>query len=338
MTPRNAFTELVTAQHLGFWFLVTAALIAAGLGAFHALEPGHGKTIVAAYLVGSHGTAMHAFLLGLIVTFAHTAGVYLLGLVTLYASRYVVPDRLYPWLGVVSGATIVVMGIYLLFRRRTGHAHGHSHHHGHSLAGHSHFHAHAHGHEHSHAHGHSHVHVHPGSQGDLGPGFATQVSEGLEEYRHAHTHPNVRSQIQDSRSESPNPESRTLNLESRSLNPEAWTPNPERVSYRELMALGVSGGIVPCPAALVVLLSAVTLHRVALGLFLIAAFSVGLAAVLIVIGLMMVCAGRFMSQIKGEGPLMTHWLPLTSAAFITILGMTITIRALVTAGVLQIRI
>ena len=92
---------------------LSAALVAACLGAFHALEPGHGKTIVAAYLVGSRGTATHACLLGLIVTASHTSGVYLLGLVTLYASRYVVPEHLYPWLGVFSGLTIAGLGLYL---------------------------------------------------------------------------------------------------------------------------------------------------------------------------------------------------------------------------------
>jgi len=110
-TPRNRFTELIAAKQFGFWFLLTAATIAAGLGAFHALEPGHGKTIVAAYLVGSGGTAAHACLLGLIVTASHTAGVYLLGAVTLYASRYVVPERLYPWLGAVSGLTLSLIHI-----------------------------------------------------------------------------------------------------------------------------------------------------------------------------------------------------------------------------------
>ncbi|PYV20238.1 MAG: hypothetical protein DMG24_23440 [Acidobacteria bacterium] len=108
------------------------------------------------------------------------------------------------------------------------------------------------------------------------------------------------------------------------------------VSYRQLLVLGVTGGMVPCPAALVVLLSAVALHRIAFGLFLIVAFSVGLAGVLISIGLMMVYAGRFMSRLQGEGPLITRWLPLTSAAVITLLGVTITVRSLATAGILAV--
>src|SRR5262249_58041364 len=90
------------------------------------------------------------------------------------------------------------------------------------------------------------------------------------------------------------------------------------VSLRELFALGITGGIVPCPAALVVLLSAVALHRIGFGLFLIVAFSVGLAAVLIAIGLLMVYARRLMAGIRGEGPMVTRWLPLTSSAIITV--------------------
>lgn len=272
-TPRNAFTELVGRKEWGFWFLFTAALIAAGLGAFHALEPGHGKTIVAAYLVGSQGTAAHACLLGLIVTASHTAGVYLLGAVTLYASRYVVPERLYPWMAVVSGLTIAGLGIYLLIQRYRGkeHPHSHAHHHGDPHAHHHHGHAHAQTDNHD-AHS-NHIHKNSGT-----------------------------------------------------------------VSRRQLLALGVTGGIIPCPAALVVLLSAVALHRIAFGLFLILAFSVGLAAVLIAIGLLMVYARRFMSHMQGEGPLITRWLPLTSAAFITLLGCAITCRALTTSGIVPFRI
>ncbi|MBM4299263.1 MAG: hypothetical protein FJ143_16115, partial [Deltaproteobacteria bacterium] len=110
--------------------LLFALVVAAGLGALHALEPGHGKTLVAAYMVGSRGTIKHAMLLGLIVTVAHTAGVYLLGAVTLYASQYIVPEKLYPWLTLTSGLMILGLGCVLFLRRYRGdgqHHHGHSH-------------------------------------------------------------------------------------------------------------------------------------------------------------------------------------------------------------------
>ena len=147
-TPRNSFTELMATKQLGIGIVLIALAVAVGLGAVHALEPGHGKTLVAAYLVGSHGTMKHAFLLGLIVTGAHTAGVYLLGAVTLYASQYIVPERLYPWLGVVSGVLIAGLGLVLLVRRCLGKDGLSSHHHHHHAD---------HPHDSDHHHHHHHV-------------------------------------------------------------------------------------------------------------------------------------------------------------------------------------
>jgi ABC-type nickel/cobalt efflux system permease component RcnA len=268
---------------MGVGIVLIALAVAAGLGAFHALEPGHGKTVVAAYLVGSRGTAWHALLLGLTVTASHTAGVYLLGAVTLYASRYVVPERLYPWLGVISGLTVAGLGCVLFLRRYAGQAHPHAH-----------THSHAHGHSHQHAYDHEHPHHAHASDGER-----DHAPDGHGHHHHA--------------------------------------PG-EAVSLPALLALGVTGGIVPCPAALVVLLSAVSLQRVGFGLLLILAFSVGLAAVLIAIGLLMVYARRFMSRFQAEGPLITRWLPLTSSAVITLLGVAIAMQALQTAGILQIRL
>jgi nickel/cobalt transporter (NicO) family protein len=108
------------------------------------------------------------------------------------------------------------------------------------------------------------------------------------------------------------------------------------LSLSGLVALGITGGIVPCPAALVVLLGALAFHRVAFGLFLIVAFSAGLAAVLISLGLAMVYAGRFMSRFGAQGPLTQRWLPLASSAVITVIGITLTLQSLLTAGVFRI--
>jgi len=96
--------------------------------------------------------------------------------------------------------------------------------------------------------------------------------------------------------------------------------------------------MVPCPAALVVLLSALALHRVIFGLFLIVAFSVGLAAVLIGMGLVAVYAGRLVSRSSADSPLIQRWLPLSSAVMITVLGCMIAVRGLMAAGIVQIRI
>jgi nickel/cobalt exporter len=247
-TPRDRFTELITATTAGPRGAFLVLLTAVALGAFHALEPGHGKTMVAAYLVGSRGTAGHAVLLGLIVTAAHTAGVYLLGAVTLYASHHVVPERIYPWLGLASGLTIAGLGVSLFVRRYAG---APAHHH--------------HGHAHDHDHSHDHPHAHPHPHGD--------------------------------------------------------------VTLKELFTLGVTGGIVPCPAALVVLLGALALGRVGFGLVLIVAFSLGLAAVLIVTGLLVVHARRLMARVQGDGALVTRWLPLASSAVITVVGLAVAAQA-----------
>jgi ABC-type nickel/cobalt efflux system permease component RcnA len=282
LTPRSSFTEPVTTPQLGFSIVLVAMAVAVGLGALHALEPGHGKTVVAAYLVGSRGTAWHAMMLGLIVTVTHTAGVYILGAVTLFASRYVVPERLYPWLGVTSGLLIAGLGFSLLLRRYAGSHHSH---------------AHDHGNGHSHVHGHSHHHTH-------GPGDAhTHVYRPHTHQHHPHPH-----------------------------------HAPTTVSRRALLTLGVTGGIVPCPTALVVLLSALSLNRVGFGLLLIVAFSCGLAAVLIAIGVLMVYAQRLMARFQGEGRLINRWLPLTSAAVMMLFGMAIAVQALVAAGIFQMRL
>jgi ABC-type nickel/cobalt efflux system permease component RcnA len=256
-TPRSAFTELITTRSLSLWFLITAAFIAFGLGALHALEPGHGKTIVAAYLVGSRGTARHALLLGLIVTASHTAGVFALGAITLYASRYIVPEQLYPWLGVFSGLTIAGLGGYMFLRRWSGLDLDHSH-----------------------------------TSGQL----------------HSHW------------------------FSSRERSDVAPAP-AKSVSLYQLFALGITGGIIPCPAALVVLLSAFALHRIGLGFFLIIAFSLGLAAVLIGFGMLMVYGRRFMARLQVNGPFTTRWLPVASAAFMTVLGAGIAVRAFLTSSV-----
>jgi ABC-type nickel/cobalt efflux system permease component RcnA len=263
-SPRNAFSELMTHRDISFGFAFLAALIAAGLGALHALEPGHGKTIVAAYLVGSKGTARHALLLGLIVTISHTAGVYLLGAVTLYAQKYIMPDRIYPFLSVISGILIAGMGIYILLKRTVG----------------------------------------------------ENFSLGQEHGPNGHTHG------------IPWPRAAT----------EARDRADQKFGKRQLMILGITGGMVPCPAALVVLLSAVALHRVGFGLFLILAFSLGLAAVLIGMGLTAVYAGKLLSKTPVEGKLIRVWMPAASAVMITILGIGIVVDGLSKAGIAGIRI
>jgi nickel/cobalt transporter (NicO) family protein len=323
-TPRNAFTELIESNRVDLAFLLTAALIAAVLGGFHALEPGHGKTLVAAYLVGSRGTAGHAVLLGTVVTASHTISVYALGIITLYASRWVVPEQLYPWLGMASGLLVAGLGFALFIRRYRSTdsgaesvndgvgEHGHPDHH--HPRDHQHADADDHQHEKDHDHAHHHHHDH-------------QLGHGSPIHRHTwwggHAHEHSRDESHDAHTRP-------------HTDPDANHAPPAAISLKGLCALGITGGIVPCPAALVVLLGALAIHRVAFGLFLIVAFSAGLAAVLIGFGLAMVYARRFMSRFATRGPLTERWLPLASSAVITGVGITIALQSLASAGVLSI--
>ena len=285
-TPQDAFTQVIARRNLTPGVMLLGLLIAFVFGSFHALSPGHGKTMVAAYLVGSRGTARHAVSLGVIVTVTHTLGVFALGLITLFASKYVVPEKLYPVLSVISGLAVFGVGVWLLTSRLRGVAddHGHSHDHEHT---------------HDHAHGPDEIHLHP--------------ADHDYDYDHSHTH------------DADEGHSQGFGHHHHHHVPEG------PITARSLLALGISGGIVPCPSALVVLLSAVALHRIAYGMALITAFSVGLASVLIIIGMMVVSTRHWFERFPfGEGLL--RRLPVASAAAITLIGILLVIRA-VTQGV-----
>lgn len=318
----DQFAALITTEELGPLTLLFTLLVAFGLGAVHALSPGHGKTIVAAYLVGSRGTMRHALFLGLTTTITHTAGVFALGLVTLLVSEFILPEQLYPWLGAASG--LIVCGIGLtLFRerlrtfwqlvkvqneRRTDHHHHHHHQHVHH---HDHAHEHAHTHDHHH---HGHHHHHP---------------DDAHDHHHAHQHDHDHHHDHPSVTHHASLVSRLRSLlghgHSHSHMPPGADGSP--ITWRSLLALGISGGLLPCPSALVVLLSAIALHRVGLGLLLIVAFSLGLASVLTAIGIVMVHAGRWFERIPTSGRLMRA-VPVVSALAVTLAGIAITVQAL----------
>jgi len=277
-TPKNMLTELMTAQQLSVSVIIFSLLTALGLGAFHALEPGHGKTLVAAYLVGSRGTAWHALILGLTVTVSHTVGVYALGVVALFASHYIVPEQLYPWLGLASGLLIVGTGLILFGQALQGQPGSHDHtqgNHTHSHGSRDHGHSHNNPH-HNHSHDHTDLHHHHGSH---------------------HRHHN-------------------------------------ESGYGALLTLGVTGGLIPCPAALVVLLSAVALQRIAFGLLLIVAFSIGLAVVLVGTGLLLVSASGAVQRWTKGSPWLAY-LPFLSPLVITPLGVVIAVRSLIGTGLLS---
>ncbi len=259
VAARDRFAELIAAPNLTPGVILIGLLIAFAMGGMHAMSPGHGKTIVGAYLVGSRGTAKHAAFLGATVTITHTLGVYALGIGAFFASRYVVPEKLIPVLSFVSGALVVAIGLSL-FTKRLRAALG--------VAAHDHDHLHNHkGHDHG---GGGHTHLPPGADGS-------------------------------------------------------------QVTWRSLLALGVSGGIMPCPSALVVMLAAISMNRVGYGLVLIVAFSLGLAGALTAAGLAFVYGGKLLSRIQSSGKFMRA-LPAASAFVIAVLGAAICYGALKQGG------
>jgi len=257
--PADPFAELIQVTTLSPLAILLALLAAFGWGAAHAFSPGHGKTIVGAYLVGSRGTVRHALFLGLTTTVTHTAGVFALGFVTLFAAQFILPEKLYPWLSMVSGVLVVIIGAVMIKDRLQSFLSGHDHHH-------HHHHEHNHDHMHDHDHGHHHHHHLP-SGTDGAP-----------------------------------------------------------VTWRSLLALGVSGGLLPCPSALVLMLGAISLQRVGFGLALIVMFSLGLASVLTAIGVVLVYASKFFQRLPEGGPLF-RFVPVASALFITVVGVGITVQA-----------
>jgi ABC-type nickel/cobalt efflux system permease component RcnA len=258
------FAQVFADAAAGRGVLVFLLLAAFAWGALHALSPGHGKTMVAAYLVGTRGTTRHALALGATVTITHTIGVFSLGLVTLLLSHYVLPEQLYPWLNLASGLLVLVIGAgvlrsrarrYLARRAERPMAH----------ASHEHV-SHAH---HSHEHG-SDVH-----------------GAGAHEHHH---------QV------------------------------PDDLSWRGLIAMGASAGLIPCPSALVVLLGAIAQRQVPLGLVMIAVFSLGLATTLSLLGILVVHAKALMARAPISARAATA-LPAVSAAVIVGAGCLLTLRA-----------
>jgi len=237
----GGFTKLIGERHLSALVILVSLAAALFWGAAHALSPGHGKTIVTAYLVGRRGTPRDAAVLGLIVTITHTIGVFALGLVTLALSQWIVPETLYPWLNAAAGISVIAIGAAVMRARVRDWLH-----------------------ERAHRHGHAHDHDH--------------------------------------------------------------APEPGS-GFRGLLAVGISGGALPCPSALVVLLAAISLHRVAFGLVLIVAFSLGLALTITGIGLVAVLARSTFARRSFDG-LALRVLPAVSAVVIVVAGVAMTVHAL----------
>jgi len=259
---QNAAKQILSNYVRNPSFLLLALLIAFAYGAGHALTPGHGKTLVGAYLIGSRGTISQAVILGLIVTATHLSTVIIAGVLALTASHYINQTAFSVYLGMVSGLIIVMMGVWIFSSRLTN-----------PLGTYGHSHADDKGHAHSHNHDHSDK-----------------------------------------------------------------TPMMDKVSLKQILALGISGGMVPCPTAIVVLLLAISLKKTLWGLFMILAFSLGLASVLIVIGILMVGGSSLLNSSKRligiDLNKVVRVVSILSPVLITLIGVAIIVMDLINSGVI----
>ena len=236
--------------------VIVALILALGFGAIHALGPGHGKTVMAAYLLGAGGRARHALVIGVAVSLMYTASVIALGLMTLWLAHLFSPEAVLPWLALISGGVVVVVGGWLLRTRLTARRNARG--------------------------------------SDLGP------RDQLTDADHRAAHATGREHHHHVPEESP-------------------------FSRKGLVAIAVSGGLLPSPTALVVLLGAIALHRVAFGVALVGAFSIGLAGALAVLGVLVLKARSVAAQRWGIGP--GSALPILSSVAIIIVGTVLTARA-----------
>ncbi len=257
---KDKFAELINGE-VTLPVMLFGLLLALGFGAMHAMSPGHGKTVVGAYLVGSRGTVKHAMFLGLTVTITHTLGVFALGLITLFASKYILPEKLMPFLGFVSGLMVLYIGL-TMFKSRLFSALGWK-------SG---------GHQSQSEHSHANE-----NHGEL-----THTHDGI---THSHL-------------------------------------PPESVSWKNLLALGISGGLLPCPSALVLMLSAINLNRIGYGLILTLVFSFGLAATLTAVGLIFLYGGKLVGGSRLSENRIFKALPVMSAFIIACVGAVICYNSL----------
>ncbi len=331
----------------GETLLAIAAAVA--WGAVHSMSPGHGKTIVGAYLVGERATPKHAMFLALVTTVTHTIGVFALGLVTLFAAQYILPEQLYPWLSLASGALVISIGVNLFCRRLRGRSPSHSHQ-PHSHQPHSHQ-------PHSHQpHSHDPAESTVPSTTALNDDWDSKAADSSA-YAYAYAYAQIQSRpITKAHCKHDHPHHTQSRL-AESDQAQGHTPKHEHdydhghehehehkhkhkhehghlppgtdgspITWSSLLALGISGGLVPCPAALVLLLSAIALGKTAFGLVLVTAFSVGLAAVLTGLGLLLVYAKHLFKHVPTH-PRFVKALPAFSATCITLIGIGISIQA-----------
>ncbi|EFB2834111.1 nickel/cobalt efflux protein RcnA [Escherichia marmotae] len=225
-------TEFTTLLQQGnAWFFIPSAIL---LGALHGLEPGHSKTMMAAFIIAIKGTIKQAVMLGLAATISHTAVVWLIAFGGMVISKRFTAQSAEPWLQLISAVIILGTAFWMFWRTWRGERNWlenmHEHHH--------------HDHEHHHDHDHEHHHHHEHGQSD--------------EYQDAHAlaHASDINRRFDGR----------------------------EVTNWQILLFGLTGGLIPCPAAITVLLICIQLKALTLGATLVVSFSIGLALTLVTVG------------------------------------------------------
>jgi nickel/cobalt transporter (NicO) family protein len=291
-------TDFVTLLQQGnSWLFVPSAVL---LGALHGLEPGHSKTMMAAFIVAIRGTLAQAVLLGLSATVSHTAIVWMVALTGLYFGRSWNTAATEPYLQVASAVLIIAVAAWMLWRtrqigreREAGDAHHPAHAHDHHDHHHDHDHGHAHhqGHTNVRAHHHEHGQAHPAIGGDevfelVAPGY-----QDPHELAHAD------------------------DIRRRFANRE--------VSTAQIVVFGLTGGLIPCPASITVLLLCLQLKKLALGATLVLSFSVGLALTMVAVGAVAALGVQHAARrFSGFGELARR-APYFSGALILLVGLYI---------------
>jgi ABC-type nickel/cobalt efflux system permease component RcnA len=235
----NEFVQLLQQGNGGVWWFIPSAI---ALGALHGLEPGHSKTMMAAFIIAVRGTVGQAVLLGLAATLSHTAIVWAVAMGGLYFGGQWDAAHSEPYLQLVSAVLIAATALWMAYRtwlQGLPHAHGHEH---------GHAHPHSHGHDHGHGHGHGHGHAHSASTADAAPGMDAHARAHAQEIaqRFASGH----------------------------------------ATNGQILVFGLTGGLIPCPASITVLLLCLQLKQFALGAALVLSFSVGLALTMVASGVL----------------------------------------------------
>ena len=304
----QSLTDSVSARRLTVGLALVALAFAIALGALHAFAPGHGKTVMAAYLVGERGTVKDGLLIGVTVATTHTLGVLILGAV-LTASQTFAPESVYPYLSLASGVCFAFLGVFLLVgairRRKTGGLRFGHHHHGPG------------GHTHEVGHDHSHV---PEPERALAlagvpaAGHAGNVHTAAHEHEHEHDGHDGAPHDHDDHGHSHS----------------ALAVTRERqLSRRSLLTLGFAGGLVPTPTAVVVLLGATAIGRAWFGAVLVLAYGIGMGGTLVLAGLVLAKARRrFDLAGRSDRALrIAAFFPVATAVVITASGLWLVARA-----------